>query len=78
MGYVSIEDVQKKYDELLFWDKQTFLRNNLKDADVNDIIEYCEFPPEIELEPEPFDVLSSIDAEIIQEYLENIKKENNK
>ena len=26
MGYVSIEEVQKKYDELLFWDKQTFLR----------------------------------------------------
>ena len=78
MGYVSIEDVQKKYDELLFWDKQTFLRNNLKDVDVNDIIEYCEFPPEIELEPEPFDVLSSIDTEIIQEYLESIKKENNK
>ena len=49
MGYVSIEEVQKKYDELLFWDKQTFLRNNLKDADVNDIIDYCEFPPEIEL-----------------------------
>ena len=45
---------------------------------VNDIIEYCEFPPEIELEPEPFDVLSSIDTEIIQEYLESIKKENNK
>ena len=78
MGYVSIEDVQKKYDELLFWDKQTFLRNNLKDVDVNDIIEYCEFPPEIELEPEPFDVLSSLDTEIIQEYLESIKKENNK
>ncbi len=78
MGYVSIEDVQKIYDELLFWDKQTFLRNNLKDVDVNDIIEYCEFPPEIELEPEPFDVLSSIDTEIIQEYLESIKKENNK
>ena len=39
MGYVSIEDVQKKYDELLFWDKQIFLRNNLKDADVNDIID---------------------------------------
>ena len=78
MGYVSIEDVQKKYDELLFWDKQTFLRNNLKDADVNDIIDYWEFPQEIELEPDPFDVLSSIDTEIIQEYLESIKKENNK
>ena len=78
MGYVSIEDVQKKYDELLFWDTQTFLRNNLKDADVNDIIDYYEIPPEIELEPDPFDVLSSIDTEIIQEYLESIKKENNK
>lgn len=78
MGYVSIEDVQKKYDELLFWDKQIFLRNNLKDADVNDIIDYWEFPQEIELEPDPFDVLSSIDTEIIQEYLESIKKENNK